>query len=223
MNQNNNKSKCWVKELICNHWFIVGILIVLIVIDICIHISEIVVVKESIVLTFIGILATFVVISNYAQLKDIKYETKSEISKLNSRLKELENYTGGTSLYQFRMDIYKKFIIMYKKLELSNNLDRNKQKEYLNIILDAIINAGLLNDSMEIERLIKDGIIDYFSTLEDNNLMILDDSGYIDINSKINRALEIYVLPLGVTKKLSEEDRKKFFNILNLIRGLKTI
>lgn len=44
----------------------------------------------SIILTFVGILATFIVVGNYAQVMAIKGEFKDETTKLNSILKEIE-------------------------------------------------------------------------------------------------------------------------------------
>lgn len=40
---------------------------------------------DNVVLTFVGILATFIVVTNYAQVLDIKSELKDEIRKLDKR------------------------------------------------------------------------------------------------------------------------------------------
>ena len=50
-----------------NYWLLI-ISIVLIVVSISLNISTTVITDASIVLVFVGILATFVVVSNYAQV-----------------------------------------------------------------------------------------------------------------------------------------------------------
>jgi len=59
-----------------------GVGIILIFVSITLNISQIVVTKESIVLFFIGVLATFVVVSNYSQVSDIKSDIEYKIEKL---------------------------------------------------------------------------------------------------------------------------------------------
>ena len=63
--------------------------------------------NDSLVLTFVGVLATFVVISNYIQVQDIKSELKKETQSLNevfeNKTKEIEqdyNYKFDTLVYQ---------------------------------------------------------------------------------------------------------------------------
>jgi hypothetical protein len=79
-----------IKKFLCNHWFWIGIIIILLgTILFClvprIDINEN---YAGIVLGFVGILATFIVVSNYAQVKDIenKFETKiKDLKKENQR------------------------------------------------------------------------------------------------------------------------------------------
>jgi NADH:ubiquinone oxidoreductase subunit 3 (subunit A) len=103
-NRNN-----WFCRLFKNHWFLIVILIVLLAVDICLKISPNVITKESIVLTFVGILATFVVVGNYFQVKEIekKFDDKTNglDSKINSNINvlkrkiELESIDAYESLY----------------------------------------------------------------------------------------------------------------------------
>lgn len=46
--------------------------------------------NDNTVLTFVGILATFVVISNYAQVQQIRNDFKKETNKLNNLRNEIE-------------------------------------------------------------------------------------------------------------------------------------
>jgi hypothetical protein len=57
------------------HWDLVTIIIIVLLgIDICLHIDLVTITDQNIILTFIGILATFVVVSNYWQVKSIQDE-----------------------------------------------------------------------------------------------------------------------------------------------------
>lgn len=66
-----------------------GISIILIFISITLNISQSIVTDESIVLLFIGILATFIVVSNYSQVSDIKSNIDNKIEKLEEQQAEV--------------------------------------------------------------------------------------------------------------------------------------
>ena len=66
-----------------------GISIILIFISITLNISQYIVTDESIVLLFIGILATFIVVSNYSQVSDIKSNIDNKIEKLEEQQAEV--------------------------------------------------------------------------------------------------------------------------------------
>ena len=70
------------KEFLTNNWFLFFLLVILLGFDIYSRISFVCITNESIVLVFVGILATFVVVSNYAQVKDIRDEMAREIKSL---------------------------------------------------------------------------------------------------------------------------------------------
>ena len=67
------------------HW-ILGISIILLGASLFLNISNTIITNDSIVLTFVGILATFIVVGNYAQVTEIRNST-------NSQIKDLETYT----------------------------------------------------------------------------------------------------------------------------------
>lgn len=81
--------KLWILKFASNYWLF-GILIFLVGADICCHISCFVVTSESIVLTFVGILATLVVVGNYAQVKAIENKMDEKIQKLEFDLLEVK-------------------------------------------------------------------------------------------------------------------------------------
>jgi len=80
------------KKLLKNNWFIVGIIIILICFDIAIHIPIIDIKCNyfGAMISFIGILATFIVISNYVQVKDIKEETNKQISSMKTEFDKIK-------------------------------------------------------------------------------------------------------------------------------------
>lgn len=46
---------------------------------------------DSVVITFVGIIATFIVVTNYAQVTDIKNDLEESIGKLDRKLRYLSN------------------------------------------------------------------------------------------------------------------------------------
>lgn len=72
-----------------NIYILFSISIILIFISITLNISQIVVTNESIVLVFIGILATFIVVSNYSQVSDVKTNVENKIEKLEEQQTEV--------------------------------------------------------------------------------------------------------------------------------------
>jgi hypothetical protein len=71
------------------------------------------IISTSIILAFVGILATFVVVSNYAQVKEIKDEFKSKITEIEKETTKLidnkitdYDYTISGMLYYMMGDAY---------------------------------------------------------------------------------------------------------------------
>lgn len=86
------------------NWIIIVLLIILIGTDIFIHLPFISIESNycAIVLGFVGILATFVVISNYAQVKDIERTFENKIDEINNKMgtidQKLEEINNNQSL-----------------------------------------------------------------------------------------------------------------------------
>lgn len=99
--------------------------------------------EAGIVLTFVGILATFIVVSNYAQVKSIEDKMESEITHLNEELEKLrrENVETERNLSRMRIDI----------TELKTQIEKGDIAD-VNIKVDAVLSA-----------------IDNFSKSEKNN------------------------------------------------------
>ena len=79
---------CFIK-CVGNHWLI-GLAILLLAISIALNIDHSTIAKESIVLGFVGVLATFIVVGNYAQVKAIESQSDNRIKEIEDKFKELE-------------------------------------------------------------------------------------------------------------------------------------
>lgn len=92
----------WIKKLLKHNWFIVGVIIILIGFDIYIHIP-IVDIKCSYfgaIMGFVGILATFIVVGNFAQVKDIEGKFNDKVDVLDKAQKKTEDFTKFLDQFQ---------------------------------------------------------------------------------------------------------------------------
>jgi hypothetical protein len=88
---------------ILSQYIPLGLIIILLGIDICLHISDTVIKDDHIILVFVGILATFVVISNYAQVREVKDNFAKQVrdasdvleKRFNDRILEYDNIMEG--------------------------------------------------------------------------------------------------------------------------------
>jgi positive regulator of sigma E activity len=94
----NNKSLKTMFFNRCSKYFLEGIIIILLGVIVFHHFYEIEGNDVTLILSFVGILATFIVVSNYAQVKEIKDEVEaykqkmgSEIASENKKLEEKLN------------------------------------------------------------------------------------------------------------------------------------
>lgn len=76
-----------------NSWFNISIsfiALIIAIVAICCSVDEDVLINDqSIVLGFVGILATFVVVGNYAQVKDTERKFEKKIEEINRKLEEI--------------------------------------------------------------------------------------------------------------------------------------
>lgn len=79
--KNEYKDKNIFLIFIGKYWFF-GTALFMLGVSIALNIDKSVLTNESIVLTFIGILATFIVVGNYAQVSEIKNEFSSKINDI---------------------------------------------------------------------------------------------------------------------------------------------
>jgi hypothetical protein len=104
-----------IKKLLKNNWFIVGIIILLIGFDIFIRIP-IVDIQSSYfgaIMGFVGILATFIVVSNYMQVKEIKDEFNARVGELDKAQKETADFTKFLDQFQMGIVDYYQALTLY--------------------------------------------------------------------------------------------------------------
>jgi hypothetical protein len=85
----------------CIGYWLEGIVILLVGIDICVHLSCDVIKSDHIILVFVGILATFIVVSNYAQINIIegKFQTlRDDFGKIREESESLKKNLEKTEL-----------------------------------------------------------------------------------------------------------------------------
>lgn len=90
---------------------------------------------NSLVLAFIGILATFVVISNYAQMLEVRHSTKDDVEKMNKRIEDInKNLQLMDRIYR---DITSSYIVELNKIHqtVQNPTDENEAVSELNKLL----------------------------------------------------------------------------------------
>jgi len=128
-----------------NFW-IFGISIFLLGISIFLNISHSVISNESIVLTFIGILATFIVVGNFAQVSEIRnnfdkqvheleFKMQNKIDQLKSLFDEVNE--TKTKLTEIQNDTYYATAEAYRLYGIYNS-DQNKLKNSTTHFISAI-------------------------------------------------------------------------------------
>lgn len=117
--------------------------------------------QDSIVLTLVGILATFVVVSNYAQVKEVENQFENKINevkeienKFDIKIKEIEDKlteTIDSKIKDYDCDISACFLLIYGHFELKDG----KVEYALDYCMDALKqmryskNKRLLNTIMK--------------------------------------------------------------------------
>jgi hypothetical protein len=145
-------------------YWLFGTSILLLICSIALNISHSIITNESIVLTFIGILATFILVGNYAQVTEIRNSTQAKVDEqrqqTEKKLAELQ------TLYH----------------DLQKKTETIKQLEYKIHLVSADasrILGGLTSDTKahrsSVEHLIQSIYSLYKSkTLNKSNVLILD-------------------------------------------------
>ncbi|MDR1760977.1 MAG: hypothetical protein LBR55_00860 [Bacteroidales bacterium] len=104
-------------QLIKSYYFLIGVIIILLLTIIALHIECLAINDSSIILAFVGILATFVVISNYTQVKDIERKFENKTESFDKKIKEID--TNILNIAKYAESINKQY---YDTVEMSARL-----------------------------------------------------------------------------------------------------
>ena len=181
----------------------------------------------AIALTFVGILATFVVVSNYSQLKEIERKTEYDIKEQNKAISEMRddfddyvnytavayNFMNRDVLLQASSDFYKPFD---NKKRLFYAIDSlylgvKPQKTDKRLIDEAIAKINL---SLENETFVRQN----HSNDEVKKYMQLPES--ISLNSQEKAYIHNIFCSVAASKKISEYQQREISNILDRITKL---
>ncbi|MFA6779487.1 MAG: hypothetical protein WCU80_06895 [Paludibacteraceae bacterium] len=124
---------------------------------------SLIITDKDIILTFVGILATFVVISNYAQVQEIKNEFENKIKDIGpASEKNIEDYLKLKNLSEGRFNLTEEELKMYINLN----------EQYI-MIWPAITHRIKINFKESLERYSTDGGSLHLS--QDTYIPILND------------------------------------------------
>ncbi|KAA6303185.1 MAG: hypothetical protein EZS26_000788 [Candidatus Ordinivivax streblomastigis] len=144
------------KRIMGNHWLLF-ILVILLGISISLNISRTIVDSEGLVIGFIGVLATFIVVSHFIQVKEVKSDLLTEIYKIKDSLyaktKEFEDKLdeefvkkNDTKIIEYKLEMYynmlEGYIIFY-------NGDENKNKSFLNCSMRSLNYYNKINEILK--------------------------------------------------------------------------
>ncbi|MDR0438170.1 MAG: hypothetical protein LBH22_07720 [Bacteroidales bacterium] len=133
----------------------------------------------TIVLAFIGVLATFIVVSNYAQVAEIKKEFEKETSRLNG--------------YRDKIDEYEK-LLDENKIDINNRFVEIEKKQQ---DLDLIFNDGV---SIELNKIRHYLYTTEYNPIDLKGLDMFADVSYPKVNEQIQRFLERVVETIPLDK-----------------------
>lgn len=150
--------KQFIKQLVCNYTFVIILFVILIGCDIFIHWTNIRVEDVSIVLSFTGILATIIVISNYMQVKYIESDCKESINELK---KQNKDYFDNLETQIKTLKDYN-YIVAYNKSNIkpSKGIDENLKQQILQVLgtksmtIESIANSILDDNNDDIYAVI---------------------------------------------------------------------
>lgn len=190
-----------------NYWML-SISIILILTSISLNISNATVSKESIVLTFIGVLATFIVIGNYAQVIEIQSQFEQKIAKIEHDNKaqiekiKLEFTNESDKLSQMYKDHENSINRIQLKIlndYLSNFVDQNNFTKTFNLQRSILsIEIKLQSDNIEksIEFMKNNLIVIENSTDEELEMLLQQEELNLDKDFLAPIINYIYVSPI---------------------------
>jgi hypothetical protein len=206
-NADNQKEKmCWIKKIPTWFWILMVILLCAILFIWIMLIFqdkydfEISNNHTSIILTFVGIAATFVVVGNYAQVNKIEENYKNRIEKIEHFQNFLDQYQMGIH------DHYQAFLL-YNTGRIGKNLGLNSYRLFARAIFHFIECTGYNEIKENIETCLKGMEL----SIRDANFKEVDlnqDSGFLQaINGIRNTTIREFTDPLR--KRFDEVEKRR--------------
>jgi len=150
-----------VKECICNvvgNYWLFGTSLVLLGVSIFLNCGVIDGNNVTLVLGFVGILATFIVVSNYAQVQEIKREFEKEKKNLEKFVKNLNSNEYHSAAVLSNIPEKEEFYLIFKE----KNQDKQEMVHFLGINKDFAIfstNTGNIIKQQRFAFLSPEGIL----------------------------------------------------------------
>lgn len=154
----------------------------------------------AIALTFVGILATFVVVSNYSQLKEIERKTEYDIKEQNKAISKMRDDLN---------DLVNHITVAYNlvnRYELLRTLGFNRNhenKKLLNMVVEALNN--LIQTKNYPPKTLVDAIIERLDDVLKNEDLIRYNRSKYDTST--------HILPKNI--ELSQEEKNNILSILD--------
>ncbi|MDR1683227.1 MAG: hypothetical protein LBS25_07575 [Candidatus Symbiothrix sp.] len=223
--KNLKPEKCNFWRLFKNHWFLCGIIIILLGV---IVFNQFYVITDAnnitIILSFVGILTAFIVIGNYAQVKDIETKFKSETEKLQLEFSDVVKLKNEFETIKTDYDKTKKRIIFATNESIGNVGEiiaelNNEKKFYINVIQNYIEtikrHASIEQSASFVEH--------YVETLK-SFLKSINWDEY-DFNNPDSKQNNICVFISDITSMdcISETNKNEILPVLKKIHGLQKI
>lgn len=181
----------------------------------------------AIALTFVGILATFVVVSNYSQLKEIERKTEYDIKEQNKAISEMRddfddyvnytavayNFMNRDELLQASSDFFKPFDNKKRLFYAIDSLylGEKPKKTDKRLIDEAIAKANL---SLDNEAFVRQNKNNY----NVKKLIRLPET--ISLNAQEKAYIHNVFCSLAASKNISERQQREIRNIFNRIKRL---
>lgn len=213
------------KQLFNNHWYMIGIMIIIIlgiVLFSCIPAINIEDRYVGAILGLVGVLATFIVVSNYAQVKEVENKFRQETIKLkddyNIKLQEMNQLKESIEKTKAEFSgilVKNNFLLndaVGNVLELNAEMNFDKGF-YLNMIHN-YINAIRRYDLIERHKANREKVIETLSMLLENT----DWNRYEFIDEQ---EINIFISDIQEMDFIDIEKKQRMINQLKTINGIK--
>jgi hypothetical protein len=188
------KDNCWFCSMVKSKWFLMGIIIILLGWIVFLHFYTVTDINNvTLILAFVGILVTFVVISNYVQVRDVKEAFENKINVVDER---------GTRIIK----IENKVEILEKNVNEIKKIEEDFYSHYMHFLYE-LINLEyklLLHEKKDIEFILRiatslvrhhtENISKYFLEKNSENIGVEINTLVLTINEILKYTGEIFAI-----------------------------